>query len=107
MGRKRIYKDIDLPKETVRCVRGQISEVERERREKRQLAQTLVPVQEAMLKAGDNLGERCKRALISDITQGIGYYKSPISLYLDEKTYYRYKKKFIFDIALILGYKVT
>lgn len=106
MGRKRLYKDIELPRETVQCVRGLIAEAERERREKRQLAPTMLLVQEAISKSGDNFSERCKKALIIDITEGKGYYKSNISLWLDEKTYYRYKRRFIYDVAVLLGYKI-
>lgn len=104
MGRKRMYKDIELPKETVMCVKGLIAEAERQRHE-RAMTDLGIKVQNAMDEAGKPLENRCRALLVSDIAEGRGYDRSRMSLYMDIKTYYRRRRRYIYDVAIAMGLK--
>lgn len=102
MGRKRMYKDIALPRETVACVKAMIAETERQRREGIHTELGL-RVQLAMDEAKKNMEHRVARTMIEDVVCGVGYDRSRLSLFMNIKTYYRRRGRFIYDVAVCLG----
>lgn len=104
MGRKRMYKDINLAKETVLCIKGLVAEAERQRREGIQTDLGL-RVQLAIDEAKKNLEHRVTKAMIEDIVMGVGYDRSRLSLMMSLHTYYRRRGRFLYDVAVGLGLK--
>ena len=102
MGRRRMYRDIELPREVVMCVKALLAEEEREKR--LGISTDLgARVAIAMGIADKNLERVVALILVDDIAKGRGYDSSKLSLEMDLGTYYRRKKRYIFDVAVALG----
>lgn len=104
MGRKRMYKDIELPPETVKCVKGLMAESERQRKSGIE-SEIGLKVQIAMDEAQKNIEHRVAKTMIDDICAGVGYDHSRLAMFMDLSTYYRRRRRFIFDVAVALGLK--
>lgn len=104
MGRKRMYKDIELPREMAKCIKSLIAEEERERHAG-YISEYIERVAIAMGVAEQDLERKVAIILVDDIAKGIGYDKSKLSLYMDLNTYYRRRRRYIYDVAIALGLK--
>jgi hypothetical protein len=102
MGRRRLYNNIKLPGEVVDVVKSLIAEEERER--KLGLSTDFGVKTALAMGIADSAHERkVAMILVDDIAKGKGYNTSQLSLFMDLKTYYLRKRKYIYDVALALG----
>ena len=44
-----------------------------------------------------------RKDMLNDISEGIGYHKSKCSLMMGKNTYYRRRRKLVYDIAILLN----
>ena len=109
MARQRIYFKWEIPTTVVKIVNSICADYER--REKLikystvtgAVLERMVELNAIVDKALEDIEPGIRREIISDISEGRGYYKSGCCVIMDKNAYYRRRRKLVHDIAVTMS----
>lgn len=101
MPRRAIYKLRGIPFSVVRVVYSICGDYERREKAIRSdnATEAMVRLNAIVDEALEDIEPAIRRDIISDISDGRGYYKSNCCIMMEKNTYYRRRRKLVYDIA--------